>query len=665
MGSALLNIGTKAMFANYAALQATSNNIANANTKGYSRQSVELASAGGQFSGAGFFGKGVDVTTVSRAHSEFLTREAASSRAVAAADQTRAEQLAQLEKIFDTGEAGIGHAAGQFLNAFVDVANNPQDLSARQVALARAEDVAARFRAAGEQIDAMQSAVTQDLKTSVAAINSLAARVADINSRIAVALGSGHTPNDLMDQRDQMISDISSYVQVTTLEADDGSISVFVGGGQRLVLGGEATTLVTVPDEFDPGIVRVGVANAGGATAFPDNLITGGSIAGLLNFQQNDLKDARNLLGQMAAALAGRVNEQQALGLDLSQPATAGAPIFSTGAPGVSPGRNNAKDASGIDIASYVNASGVRVPSVSLTVTSPSELRASAYELRPDPATAGNYLVTRQSDGQTVSVASGTIVDGFLIDVVAPLPVAGDRFLLQPVGSAALNMQVVLGDPKGIAAASPMTASVDPDNTGTATIGEVHAVSTTMDPTLTATLTFSSDTGDYDWELRDPANTLISSGSATWQAGQPITLNGWSMQLNGVPKSGDLVSVQPTAFPANDNGNARALTALRDTRLVGIEMSGATVVARGETISDAYANALADFGVRVQGAEMTAQMSQTVATEAEASRTAKTGVNLDEEAARLIQFQQSYQAAAKMLQVAQSVFDTLLDVAGR
>jgi flagellar hook-associated protein 1 FlgK len=153
---------------------------------------------------------------------------------------------------------------------------------------------------------------------------------------------------------------------------------------------------------------------------------------------------------------------------------------------------------------------------------------------------------------------------------------------------------------------------------------------------------------------------LVSNGSATWTAGQPISLNGWDLSLNGVPKSGDTVVVQKTEFPANNNGNARALTDLRDARMVG-QRTSAMVVMPGETITDAYASAMSDIGVRVQGAHTSAEMSASVATEAETLRSAKAGVNLDEEAARLIQFQQSYQAASKMLQVAQSVFDTLLN----
>lgn len=659
-GSALMNLGTRALFANYAALQTTGSNISNANTKGYSKQTVELETAGGQFSGAGFFGKGVNVTTVSRAHDEFLTREAVNSQSLAAADSTRADQLKQLETVFATGESGVGYAAGQFLNSFVDVANHPQDLSARQVVLGQAQDVASRFRAAGEQMDSLQANVTSEIGAAIKQVNTLAQRVADINGQISLAQGSGHQPNDLLDQRDNLIGQIGQYLQITTIPASDGTTSVFIGGGQRLVLGGEATQLAPMADEFNPALIRVGLSDASGTHDIPGNLITGGTIAGLLKFQNTDLVAARNQLGQMAAALAGKVNDQQALGLDLGTPAAAGAAIFSTGATIVLPSSTNATDAAGNPVASYVNASGTRVPSVSFTITDATQLRASNYLVQADPATAGNYLVTRESDGTQVSIASGGTVDGFQLNVVAPLPAANDRFELQPVASVALNMRRVLDDPKGIAAASPVTAAVGANNTGTASVASVKAVSNTIDPNLTATLTFTSGTGNYDWELRDATTGIVaSSGSAAWTAGQSITLNGFELNLNGVPKTGDTVVVQKTVYPATDNGNARALTDLRDVKMVGvIGTSG------GVTVTDAYANAMTDIGVRVQSSQISADMSAAVANDAQAAVSEKTGVNLDEEAARLIQFQQSYQAAAKMLQVAQTVFDTLLKASG-
>ncbi|MDH5541124.1 MAG: flagellar hook-associated protein FlgK, partial [Rhizobacter sp.] len=235
----LMSLGTRALFANQAALQTTGNNIANVNTPGYSRQTVELQTAGGQMTGAGFFGKGVEVATVTRAHDKFLAREVATTGSLAAADETRAAQLKQLENIFATGEAGLGYAAGEFLNAFADVAAKPQDSAARQVVLSRAEQLAQRFRSAGEQVDALQAGTTMALKTSAKQVSALAQRVAEINQQIAVSNGSSHQPNDLLDKRDELVREISQHIQVTGIEAGDGSLSLFIGGGQRLVLGSQ------------------------------------------------------------------------------------------------------------------------------------------------------------------------------------------------------------------------------------------------------------------------------------------------------------------------------------------------------------------------------------------------------------------------------------------
>lgn len=673
--SALMSLGMRAMTANYAALQATGHNIANVNTVGYSRQTVNLETAGGQFSGAGFFGKGVNVATIQRAHSDFLTREAATTQAIAAADAARSNQLQQLEKVFSMGETGLGYAAQQLYNAFVDVVNRPQDASARQVVLARAEELAARFRTAGEQINTIQAGVTADIKNDIASVNMLSQRIADLNQKIAMLKGSGHAPNDLLDQRDQAVRDLSKYIQVTTIGADDGTLSVFIGGGQNLVLGNQATKLAAITDTFDPSKMQIGIVDAGGTVReMPAELITGGSIAGLLRFQNVDLVDARNLVGQLASAVAGSLNAQQALGLDLLTPAGAGAPILSVGGPLTLPSSNNAM-AGGVPVASYIDANGVRVSSVSMTVVDSKELQASDYELFADPdLPAGSYRLTRLSDGTTRTVTDGSIVDGFRIDIATPAPAARDRFLLQPVGAAALNTKRVLDDPKGIAAASPVSAVFDVDNAGTASAASLSAVSANpAAPELNATITFTDDAGSYTWELRDAGGALVRSGTGTWTAGEPIRSDAWTpatppqrydweLNLNGVPRSGDVLTVSKTTIASADNGNAKALLALRDARIVGQQtLAGGTVVP-GTTSTDAWANVLADIGVRVQGAKLSEQMSASIAADAKAAEAAKTGVNLDEEAARLIQFQQTYQAAARMLQVAQQVFDTLLQV---
>ena len=640
----LLSIGTRAMFANYAALQTTGHNIANANVEGYSRQRVELQTSQGQFTGAGFFGKGVDVATVTRMHNEFLTREAASASSVAAADATRAEQLARLENVFPPGEAGLGYATSELLNAMVDLANQPADTSAREVVLARAQDMATRYASAGAQLDTLQAGVVQDLTLDVAKVNELTQRIAQVNDQIAQVAGYGQPPNDLLDQRDQLIKELSGLVQVTTLPADDGTVGVFLAGGQRLVLGTQVTQLAVVSDEFDISRLSLAVVEQGQARALPPSLVAGGSIGGLLRFQNEDLVAARNALGRLAAAVATSLNEQQALGLDLRTPPGSGAPIFSFGAPQALPAAGNARDASGNFISS-----------VTLAIADASALMASEYELAPDSATPGQYLLTRRSDGLVRSIASGDTVDGLTITVGPPAPAAGERFLLQPVSRAAVDMRRVLDDARGIASASPLQASTGLTNTGTAAIGSLTIVDPAVDPDQTATITFTSGSGDYAWELRDRvSNALLSSGTGTWQAGQPIALNGFELQLSGVPASGDTVSVTRTAFPAQNNGNALAMAALRDEAMVG-----------GQTITDAYASVMAGVGIKVQTARTAADISAVAADAAQAQVDSASGVNLDEEAARLLQFQQSYQAAAKILQVAQSVFDTLLETAGR
>ena len=658
----LLNLGARALTANYANLQVTGNNIANSNTAGYSRQRVELATTFSQQTGAGFFGKGVDVVTVARAHSDFVTREAALTQSLAAADSTRADQLKQLEKVFPTGEAGLGYAASQVFNAFVDVANKPQDASARQVVLARVGDMASRFQTASDQIDSLQAGVTQELKTSVASINAITTRIAALNSRIAGVQGSGHAPNDLLDQRDTAIADLSQLVQVSTVSSSDGSLSVFLGGSQQLVVGGTATPLQAVADIYDPSKVQLGIGNGASARAFPDGFIAGGSVAGLLRVQNQDIPSARGLIGQMASAIAGALNGQQALGIDLGQPASAGAPLLSIGAVTAAAASSNAQTG-GVPTASYVNGAGLRVSSVSIGVVDSKQLQPSDYELFADPSLpAGSYKLTRLSDGASQTVNDGSVVDGFRIGVASPAPAARDRFLLQPSSNAARDINQALSDPKGIAAAAPVAAVTGAANTGTATIASLVPVSTTLNPNLTATFTFTDDLGHYSYSLVDSTGALATtSGTGTFTAGQPMVLNGFELKLAGLPKNGDSISVAKTAVPASDNSNANALMALRDAGIVGQRTVGATLVP-GVNVTDAYASALAAVGVKVQSANLASDQSAAIAADAKAAVSETSGVNLDEEAARLIQYQQSYQAAAKLLQVAQTVFDSLLQI---
>ena len=639
--SGLLSIGKSAMFANYAALQTTGNNIANANTPGYSRQSVQLADAAGQFTGSGFFGKGVNVVTVQRAYNELLTVQAGAASSVAAADSARLDKLSQLEGVFTIGSNGIGAAAGNLLNSFVDVASKPNDSSARQVALGSAQELASRFRHAGEQLAGLQGGVMLDMRAAVTSVNALAQQVGRLNEQISALKGAGQPPNSLLDERDRVVSDIGKLINVSTQPAEDGSLGVFIGAGQNLVLGGVVNSLRIMPDTFDPAKAQLALRDGSSDRLISQSAFSGGAISGLLKFQNEDLSEATRLLGQMAAAISGAVNQQQSLGLDLGQPAGRGAPVFAVGDARVLPSQSNAGTAQ-----------------FAASVSDPAQVQASDYELQFDGA---NYSITRQPGGQALTgspftpalLAAGINVDGLTIQLSAGTAQAGDRFLVQPAATAAQNMRLVLTDPRGLAAASPFTGSAGVGNRGTATVASVLATSAASVPSLSADFVFTSDTGNYNWTLND--GTSVTTGTGTWSAGSPIALGGFALNLDGVPKSGDTLKVASTVSPAGNNGNALAFVKLGQTALVG---RSATQI--GMNITDAYASALASVGVRVQGGTTASKISTALAGDAETARSNEVGVNLDEEAARLIQFQQAYQAAAKILQVAQTIFQTLL-----
>ncbi|MFN0186326.1 MAG: flagellar hook-associated protein FlgK [Aquabacterium sp.] len=633
--SMLMSLGTRAMFAAYSQLQTTSHNIANANVEGYSRQKVLLATAPGQFSGSGFFGRGVNVQSVVRAANAFLSQQATFTQATASSDTARRDMLRQLEKVFGSGSAGLGMASTQLFNAFSDLASAPADLPARQTVLARAEDFAAMARSGAYQIEALQANVFQDLGNAVSEINTLARGVATLNLQIATAQGLGHTPNDLLDRRAQLVSALSEKIEVSTVSSGDGSLSLFIAGGQSLVLRGDVNTLVAAQSEYDPARAQLQIDVSGQRTPLPWQALGGGLVHGLLKFQNDDLVEARNRLGQVTGALALQVNQQQALGLDLN--AAAGAAMFRVGSPVAVPAQTNIRDSGG-------NFAAV----VSLSVADASALKASEYELRPDPANAGQYLVTRLSDGQTFSgLVDGSTLDGFTIDIGTTAPAAGDRFLLKPVSTMAAKLERALDAPRGIAAANPLTAQAGSTNTGSASIGQLVIASAPSSAYQDMSLQFTN--GNGDWQLLDASANVLATG--TWTPGQPIAWNGFELSLNGVPANGDQFSLQATTHPAANNGNALAFSAMGERTLVD-----------GSSVADSYASTLTELGVRVQGAMTASETSHSVSARAREALTAETGVNLDEEAARLVEYQQSYQAAAKLLQTAQSVMDTLLEL---
>lgn len=628
-----LNIGTLALNANLSALQVIGHNIANANTAGYSRQNVSLISAGYQTLGGNFYGMGVQVDTVTRAHDAYLTREAQLASSVSSADSERLARLQQLENLFPTGEEGLGAAMNDMLNAWADVSSQPTNLAARAVVLGRADEFASRLRDTAGQVDTLANSARAQIGDTVDVINRLAKDIGRINQEIIERQGDIGDPNDLLDQRDSLIGELSKYVQVTTLGADDGSLSVFVAGSQPLVLGRNAAQLAVQPDGTDPSRPTIVFQSASTTMALPDAAL-GGELGGVLEFLNEDLRDTQNLMGRMALAANVMLNTQQQLGVDLR--GDTGTNFFVPIA-----------DAAGLAAPTNTGTAAVHTE-----VSDPTALKPSDYELR---FTAGGVDVVRLLDGETASFAGlPAEFDGLSFELDSGAGVAGDSFLVKPFEGVARNMQMALSAADRLAAASPVVVSPASGNIGGVSVESLYPVEPSANLTDPVTLTFLAD-GSFTATGLGPGNPAPDNAgppaSYNYTPGKPIVLNGWSLTLRGVPAAGDSFAItpSPSADQRQNAGNAVGMLALRDMDTFD-----------GLSLSNGYSALLTDMGTRVQGAQFAAGYSASVAASSESARAAVAGVNLDEEAARLLQFQQAYQAAAKYMQIAQGMFDTLL-----
>ncbi|MCS6810387.1 MAG: flagellar hook-associated protein FlgK [Tepidimonas sp.] len=644
-----LNIATRALTTNQAALQVIGHNIANANTVGYTRQRVELNSVPGQQLGSGYFGKGVQIEAVAReGYDAFLTREANSTRATAAADQVRLQYLKSIESLFPLGEGSLGKLLNDALNAWTDVASSPSDSAARQVVLDRFDQLAGRLRDTMVRSDEIATGARLQASEVTQEINRLAQAIAQVNAAIARSEGSGASPNDLLDQRDRLIAQLNEQVQVTTLPADDGTLSVFVAGSLPLVLGNQAAGLRVVRADLD-GDRQLKLQFVQGATAYdvPADFLGGGKLKGLLDFVNRDAVQTQAELGRMALALAETVNRQQRSGLNLlGQP---GADLFAYAALAGKPAVTN-------------TGSG----SVGAVVADPTQLKSEDYIIQMTSPTQGFIQRSRDgwywngsawqasAPGTPLTLSTGVTVDGLTV-TAAGSAAAGDRFVLSPGATAAASLQMALARPAELAAASRLSLALGTPNTGNATIEAVSATvvsGTWAMPTLPAALTFTAP------------NTFALAGftpaSVTYTPGQPMTFSYTSgsntvqvqITLRGQPNNGDVFQLQNTPAPSVtfNGGNAQAMLALRDT----VMFDGSI------RLSEGYVAVFSNLASRVNEGKTRAEFSTAQANDAEQRRANKAGVNLDEEAARMLQFQQAYQATAKYLQTVQSVFDTLL-----
>lgn len=627
MSIGLLNSASSALMATYAQLQTTSHNIANVNTPGYSRQEVLLSTAGSSTDGFGYIGRGVIATDVQRHYDQFLSNEVIITTAQSTADSARSSALSRAEQLFSDPQTGIGAAYDDLQLAIGDVASQPADLSARTAMLSRADTLAARIRQADEQFASISTTIDQKIDQSVATANETLKQIAKLNGQLSEFSKSASVPNDLLDQRDLLLEQLNKQMKTNAYINPNGTATVFAVSGEALVLGQTAVTLGTRPNPDNAALRQVFAKSSTGIIPFDLAQVGGGALGGLLQARDQDLPPIRGRLGQMAAAIATSYNSQQARGVDLA--GNPGQALFALGAPGTISASRNTGSAQ-----------------LSAVIVDGNALAASDYAVEFD---GSQYHVTRTSDGSVTQFASlPAAIDGLSIRLDSGSISAGDRFSVISGSALASTLKLSLNSPAGIAAALPVAAEAAAANRG-----DLRSAGLTVsqsDPNLSApvTLTFTS-ANSFDVSGAGTGNP----GAQAYQPNQPISFNGWTISLTGTPKPGDTITIGPNRSVATDNSNVRAMADIAKSGVVG-----------GSTVSEAYANVIGDVGTRVSSAKSAQALSTRMLESATAARASESGVNLDEEAAHLMQYQQAYQAAAKVMSTAQQMFMMLLQTAG-
>src|SRR5690554_4485472 len=696
----LLNIGLSGLSAAKTNLSVVGHNITNVNTPGYSRQDTVQVTRPPQFSGAGFIGSGTSLTDIRRTYSEFLTTQLRSSTALNSDVKAYKSQIDQLDSLLAGTTTGITPAMKSFFSAMQTAAEDPANIPARQLVLAESEGLARRFNNIYDNINSQNEFINKQMVVTGDQINRLAKSIASYNEAIAKVGSSGHPPNDLLDQRDEAIRQLSTFIGVTVVPQDDNSMNLFIGSGQPLVVGSRNNSIEVTQGRGDPMRFDINFVN-GGSRQNITSMVTGGEMGGLVRYRDEVLDPTLNAMGRLALAIADEINRQLGQGLDLK--GNVGAALFQDindpqlAALRVRPMSDNSSDISG-----------------SLDIHNTQLLTTSDYRLEYDQ-TSG-YSARRLSDGAVMTVtadAQGRLSfaadpegrdQGFTV-TMSGTPGHGDQFVLQPTRRGANDIASVLDQADQLAFAAPLRSEADLQNKGTGSIGQ-PSVDMVLNPNtlpmnnfvadaLSKThlaaidniqLQYNSATGEMVFVTPLPSGVTITTvpeeglgaptviGSLPFTPGQSNQLS-YAIQvddgsgnlqsytitqtLSGRPEQGDTFDISFNKHGVSDNRNALKLADLQNKQVVGVD-ANIKDIATGMSFTDDYGDTIERVGTLTAQARQDEIATDAVLKQATDNRDSLSGVNLDEEAAKLIQFEQYYNASAQVIQVARTLFDTLI-----
>ncbi|WP_439859069.1 flagellar hook-associated protein FlgK [Pseudomonas sp. MBLB4136] len=661
----LLNIGLSGLAANKTALGVTGHNITNVNTPGFSRQDTVQATRQPQFSGAGYIGSGTSLVDVRRSYSEFLSTQLRSSTALSSDVQAYKSQIEQLDSLLAGSTTGITPSLQKFFSSLQTAAEDPSNIPARQLVLSEAEGLARRFNTVSDRINEQNSFINKQMTAVSEQVNRLSTSIASLNNAIAVATGNGQQPNDLLDAREEAIRQLSTYVGVTVVPQDNSSMNLFIGSGQPLVVGATASRLEVGPGQGDPTRFEVEFVS-GGSRQGITSLISGGELGGLIRYRAESLDPTLNSLGRLALAVSEQVNTQLGQGLDLK--GQVGSALF---------GDLNSPAASTLRVRAYsTNTSNVQP---ALNITNSSVLTTSDYRLDYDGAT---YTARRLSDGQPMTVTNTAGVlsfadsagrdQGFTVTPGAA-PNAGDRFLLQPTRRGATDISAVLSQADQLAFAAPVRAEANLQNRGNGTISQPDLIAAGASPIDTISIAAAlpqgltyNGAGAFESPPGTPIPGLTRVPAGAFVPGQLNTYeldlgagNRVSFSISGRPEIGDSFTLGFNSNGVSDNRNALKLVNLQNKQTVGVDPN-VTGIGTGASFSDGYGDLVERVGTLTAQVRQDSDATGAILKQATDNRDALSGVNLDEEAANLIKFEQYYNASAQIIQVARSLFDTLI-----
>ncbi|MFI8464008.1 MULTISPECIES: flagellar hook-associated protein FlgK [Stutzerimonas stutzeri subgroup] len=664
----LLSIGLSGLSASKTQLSITGHNITNVNTPGYSRQDASQATRSPQFSGAGYIGSGTSLVDVRRSYSEFLTSQLRSSTSLNSDVEAYKSQIDQLDSLLAGTTTGITPSLQKFFSALQTAAEDPANIPARQLVLAEAEGLARRFNTVYDRLSEQNSFTNKQMSAVTDQVNRLAGSIGSLNEAIAIAAANGKQPNDLLDARDEAVRQLSGYIGVTVVPQDDSSFNVFIGSGQPLVVGSTVAKLEVVPGQGDPNRHEVQFISGGSRQGITSQ-ITGGELGGLIRYREEVLDSTMNSLGRLSLAVSDQVNTQLRQGLDLK--GQVGSALFGNyNEPALAKLRVNA-------FAGNSNAQPV------LSITDTSVLTTSDYLMEYDASgpkvrrLSDNQLMTvTESPAGTLSIADKNGVDqGFQVVLGNPAPAVGDKFSLQPTRRGAADIKATLDQADQLAFAAPVRAQSTLQNSGTGMIGQPDLLSgpSPIDAAALSTafeeLTLTYDGNGLTLPTPPPAGLTLSPASIT--AGQTNTLNLtlttgtapnqqqyiFEFTVSGRPAANDTFSFNFNQSGVSDNRNALKLVDLQTKQTVGVS---ANVAGSGFSFTDGYGELVERVGTLTAQARMDSEATGSILKQATDNRDSLSAVNLDEEAANLIKFEQYYNASAQIIQVARSLFDTLI-----